>query len=476
MISEYYYSLETILQCKNIRLVRSHIKLVREDIPEYTLGDEIFSYIREPQKIFWEEKKFVFDFSDAEIKAGYLNFNYILYVAEDNDSILGFVKLDEEITGDKFYIRRINVIFINDTEDLGNKEVEISLDYSTHEKNTSKVHKYLQQIAHKRDIDEFPMRDNPFFSNYLNKYKVDIANFKYSGRLVTGDRTFIGNAFQIPSGYTVKGFINYKGAQALVTYRGSTVKLVFEDDSIIDLNIGGSLIEISDDFFLCNSSNGKFDIYYLNDNINTRRRTVNLPTFTTIDNIHKYLLYIKDDISREIYFYRYLTNSNTIDPTDNELDFDRSSTKFKELFESVYSGKKLKAEIKNITTGLIVYDIDDYTVLSYPMKPLNENTEKLDNLDQYVQLIPKLNSKTLVSNKLLFGQRGSNWYIYELQLINERYEWVRLDLGTTRFLKNIFYLGKCTWTNPFIELTTYTYDGICYHRKLINGSYYLVSV
>lgn len=231
--TQYYYSIDDVLNVKSIALVYSEFDLRKDDIPNLAIGVGCFEC--EAKVDADPEGSLTLDLSTVE---DYENFkiNYVV-ILDEIGAVTAFVRLLSTIKPADFSMKKITILF---EYDVVTHTATMSLvpDYSRHISDNNSVHKHLLKMGRRRERIAMTKADvmgaksyrNPYFANLVQfaGAKVGEGMLKYSGDLYYKDGEGIhklcGNGFKL-CGNTPVAFTEVNGEQTLVSISESRIFL-----------------------------------------------------------------------------------------------------------------------------------------------------------------------------------------------------------------------------------------------------------
>jgi hypothetical protein len=356
LITQYYYSIDSLLDCKRVALVYSPY-FNKAKMSEYVIGRGMFDY----ETVIVANEDGILE-SDIIDIPGYddFMFNTILVLNETSD-IVAFVRMDSPIKPSLYSTKKITVTFEYDVETHFKGGLVLTMDYHSHISNEAEAHKQLLSVNDRGDKVAMCKDDIYFVETARNPYYADLSEFaaasdgllKYSGNLFykSGGATYRldGNAFRY-SGNNPLGFVTLDGdVQALVYHDGGKIWVSLEsgDQAVLMSGVRRDQVEaVLVDCIIVNGNSENYpapgrNMYRVSDLYGGE--VIPLPLDAS-------LRYVADAVTSRSMFY-YLTSGYRI-------NLETMSHELRRIMDGVMiDNEEQPGELVSATDGLLVYKV-----------------------------------------------------------------------------------------------------------------------
>lgn len=442
----YKYTIEDIESCDTIALVNSEEALTKEEFDNYTLGYDKFSNVTKVERSgFTDDRKQIYEFQPSG--DGY---NHILFLSS-SDEIVGFSRLQSAINLTRYQITLLTIyLSFNFTEDY-EEVAEVECTYDVHIARIAEVHKQLFKAGYQNKttkiskINEIDKLDSIVVSS-LYDFKVNngrlirYAGHYYlsetNGETITRIQRLVGYSLLVPAGYEVKSlYRNSNKIYGILFNETSLYNYCFDDRTSTrleirysdQLTIFGSIIDTGS------------KIYDLKENVEFEYNT-------------NYLRIIYDQVNSTIY---------TVG-VDSKFICNR-------LYNLILSHgfSQSVARIHSISNSYILYQNgNSFTLVSHDARV---NIGR--NFKQLIPVTSKIYFAILSSDE---SDKIEEYKVYEVVFDdnNGEYTFNTIDLGysykhnneTKYYLKYIEVFAKNRYTNPFVNIQPFSFEGTLFTR------------
>ena len=469
--TQYYYSIDDILDVKSVALVYSGI-LEKSKIPQYAVGVGMFE---NELKIDANEDGIIE--TVIEGMPGYedFKFNNIL-ILDESSSVRAFVSLST-IDVSEMGVKKITVVFEYDVK-AGAKTLSMSLDYSSHISDDIHAHKHLLSKGRRGDRFALTKADvsrhetslrNPYYASmtaFLDPYTRE-GYLKYSGNLYVKNGSSVsmvqGNSFFVGHGEP-KGFVAVDGEQAVVCQWNNSITLgkqMLEDGGYgqsVSVDMHGMTIDgVSASLMLMTRGGGREARLYSPGDVWNYGSLDDAPYIPVKGNTKL----IPDFVTGAPMLYSLDKNGY--------IDWEYSSESLRRTLESTLVGADGQPGVLIAATeGLSIYDDGGTPVLCADMSISNRPFSNRFKAEGFDKVMP-VSARAVLLRKTGTGQIRT-WMLAELIRSDEardEYRWATADFGregqSQSFFPSIYKLARRRETTPYTQLAFgLSYKGLLY--------------
>lgn len=473
MITQYYYSIDSVVNVQSIALVYTPKLLKKELVPQYAIGVNMFEV---EVGVDADENGILSIVLEGREDYERLKFNHIL-ILDDSHAAKAFVRLDSTINVAEMGIKKITVVFEYDIK-TSFRSLSLTLDYSAHASDDAHAHKHLlgrgrrgRKIAlEKEDVRGIGLSTcerQPYYAStesFSDKF-VREGLMKHSGTLYfkNGDSMFMveGNSFYVGND-TIHGFAEVDGRQAVVCSDGAYVSVCKEmeggtpGESVYMPLAGMSVVWTSATHMVLRDPSENFFRLYAFEDV---WREPSSPRYLAIRTDTQF---ISDAVTGAPMYYR-------LSPAGH-IDWSVSSSSLRAMLDSTIIGADaLPGNLSYVTDGLAIYmDKGAPTLCS------SQTVSTPPYYNRFVAVGYDM-AVPISSGAVLLRETSENdtkaWVMAELvpDEDSDSYKWELTDFGRDdgrqSFFPSIYKVAKANTTTPYSSiLFGLEYKGLLYGR------------
>jgi hypothetical protein len=418
--------------------------LFESDISTYTPSNSLF---KELILVTRSENKFTCNVTKN------FKFNNIIYYK--NAVPIGYSNLGYILDTESYSIETITIEFEFNTT-TSTYEIELSTDYTQHIGSVSKQHKKLltnnvyANLIDIEDVDRNPITGctlSDLHNGSLIRYS---GTYRFNGGKLLRTDLFIDQAYV--SSDTLADVVTINDIDCAITYHKSDeiksgsnyfrlIDNLYHHHRFIDLYSFhiriDSIIEVGSNLIIFSGYKSEDKESESNPKLNFE---INLPTDLSVDNgstimndinvselgsVFNYdtekvgIWYVRNDVTKEIYFYRHNKKTNSTSSYITPLSLDFKDTLTDLGYDSIPVNEKYPSDtIIGLSNDSIIY-IDANN--SYKMRSSNSNTE--------YELGSDFTDIRLLGSKSILYYKGNNLYIGYINKLNDNYSLVERMIG-----------------------------------------------
>jgi len=466
VITQYYYSIDSLFDCKRVALIYSPYLLQKENMPGYVVGQGMFAYetviTADENGVLSTDIIDVPDYDDFE-------FNNVLVLNETNNTV-AFIRMDSPIKPAKYGTRKITVTFEYDVETYFKGGLVLTLDYHSHIGNERNVHKHLLSSEYRGDKVAMCKDDIYFIETDRNPYYAGLQEFaaasegmmKYAGDLFYkhGGTTYKlgGNAFTY-EGDDILGFVTLEGGvQALSYYYDGKVwaKTEDPDPAVLLSGIRRDKIEaVLDDAVIIHGDGNSFPAPGRNMYRVVDLQAGDMEPLPIADTIK----YVTDAVTSRSMFYCVKDG--------NSINLEATSPELKRILEGLLiDSEEQPGELVAATDGLVVYRMSKGFLLCSCQSVVNGG----DYPDRFLcecDDVCVLSNRAVLLIKKVHGTETEVWQVAELVNEGNEFRWDVSYFGQRSpsgcLFPSIYKIARRRTSTPMTDVAAHvSYKGLRY--------------